>query len=226
MRPLFAAALAAVGCAPTYAPPVRSPHAGAPARAREGDVVLGGAALGHLSGAPRIGGPTVGIGLRDWVALEGGADIFRDEWVMGWAGARFTHAPNRYARHHYAGDLETGLGLGFGGQLCGNDRDGACEETDDRSAYDRFAGGALLGLGVSGHFAFFSVFARTRLQLTRAQGIPPTLWAALGPGLQFRVAETVDLYTQVTYGGYVNSIDATSGLFWEFGVAIRIPTPL
>jgi hypothetical protein len=164
--------------------------------------------------------------VRDWVALEGGADFARGQWGMGWAGARFTHAPRRDDRIHYASDLETSLGFGWGGELCGNGsefRD--CKETDDREAQDRMAGGGLLGIGVAGHFAFFAVFARSRVQLTSARGVPPTLWGTLGTGFQFRIARIVDLYAQASFAGYTNRLDATHGFVYELGIAIRIPPP-
>ena len=209
-----------VGCAPTYAPPIRAPHAGAPARAREGDVVLGGAAAGIIPGGiPQYGGPSLSYGVRDWVAVEGGADFGANDWTMGWAGARFTHAPRRHARIHYAGDLETALGAGWGGRCRDVDR------CDHRPPSARRAGGALLGAGVSGHFAFFSLYGRGRLQATRADGIPPTLWGTIGPGLQFRIGDTVDLFSQVSFAGYTNRLDATYGFVYEIGVAVRIPTP-
>lgn len=219
--PLPLLGLLVAACHPTYAPPVRTPHYGAPSRAQEGDVVVGGAAAGGPVGV--MGGPTLEYGLRDWVSLEGGADINRGQWTMGWAGARFTHAPHRHWKNHVAADLETGAGLGWGGQLCGNDPEGDCSKTDDREFHERLAGGGLLGGGIGGHFSFFAIYARARAQLTGATNVPATFWGTAGGGVQFRIAERVDLFTQASYWAYTNRVEWIGSWIIDLGIAIRIP---
>ena len=211
-------AIATVGCTPTYAPPVRSPEFGAPGRTAEGDVTVGGAMVGLHAPAPAMGGPMIAYGIRDAWAVEGGADL-ANSWRMGWAGVRYTHAPRRHSKHHLAVDVNAAGGGGVGGELRGNG-----DEGDGLSAFDRVAGGGLLGLGVAGHFSFFSVFARGRGQVSTATGVPVTGWWTTGGGVQFRIAETLDLYAQSGPSGYVNRIESDWGVFTEFGVAVRIPT--
>lgn len=215
---LALAAWTTLGCSPTYAPPVRSPEFGAPGRTAEGDVAVAGAMVGLHAPAPTMGGPMVAYGVRDAWAVEGGAD-FAGAWRVGWAGVRYTHAPRRHSKHHLAVDINTAGGAGVGGQLRGNGSDG-----DGRSAFDRTAGGGLLGVGVGGHFSFFSIFARGRGQVSAATGVPVTGWWTAAGGVQFRIAETVDLYAQSGPSGYVNRVEDNWGVFTEFGVAVRIPT--
>ncbi len=161
----------------------------------------------------------VAYGLSDSWALEAGAD-FGNSWRMGWGGARYTWAPRRYAKHYLAIDSHAALGAGVGGTLGGNDGD----DSDGRSAFDRVAGGGLAGAGVAGHFSFFSVFARVRGQLTGATNVPATGWWTAGAGIQFRIAQTVDIYAQSGPSGYVNRADQIWSVFTEAGLAIRIPT--
>ncbi len=175
--------------------------------------------VGLHAPAPSFGGPMLAYGLSDAWAIEAGGD-FSDAWRMGWGGARYTWAPRRHAKHYLAVDAQAALGAGAGGELWGNDG----EESDGRRAFERFAGGGLLGAGVAGHFSFFSVFGRARAQVTKATNIPTTGWWTVGGGIQFRIARTVDLYAQSGPSGYRNSIDDAWGTFTEAGVAVRIPT--
>lgn len=215
---LAVASLAALGCAPTYSPPVRAPEFGAPGRTAEGDVAVAGSMVGLAAPAPMMGGPMVAYGVRDAWAVEGGADL-SESWRMGWAGVRYTHAPRRYSKHHLALDINAAGGGGVGGEVRGNGEDG-----DGRSAFDRVAGGGLVGVGVAGHFSFFSLFARGRGQVSTATGAPVTGWWTAGGGVQFRIVETLDVYAQSGPSGYVNRVENAWGVFTEFGVAVRIPT--
>lgn len=185
-------------------------------------MVGGAAAAATMTDVPRYGGPMLTYGLRDWVSVEGGADFGDDFWRTGWGGARFTFDPRPAAKYRFAGDLESALGFGWGGAFCGDDD---CEGDDGLSPYERKAGGGLLGTGVAGHFSFFAVFARARAQLTKADNVPPTLWGTIGGGIQFRIADRVDLYNQYSFAGYTNRVDQLYGAVYEIGVAVRIPTP-
>ncbi len=211
--------LAMGGCAPTYAPPVRTPEFGAPGRTAEGDVAIGGSMVGTgYVPTPQFGGPMLAYGIRDAWSVEGGGD-FGEAWRMGWAGARFTHAPRRYAKNYLALDVNAAGGGGLGGELRGNGEDG-----DGRSAFERVAGGGLLGAGVAGHFSFFSVFGRARGQVTKATGVPTTMWWNAGLGLQFRLWKSLDLYVQTGPAGYSNAVEDEWSFVSEAGIAVRIPT--
>lgn len=212
----------AAACTPTYAPPLQTTHGGAPARVAEGDLALRGSAVG-LQAAPSMGGPALSYGITDAWAVEGGGNFSTGAWGLGWAGARYTHAPRRFAKHYLALDVHGAGGMGWGGSLRGNQED---EGSDGLRASERVAGGGALGVGVSGHFSFFSIYGRTRAQLTAATNVPATVWGDFGAGVQFRILKTVDLYSQATWFGYGNQ---TERLFfrvpaYEVGIAVRIPT--
>jgi hypothetical protein len=217
------------GCAPTYAPPVRSPHYGAPGRLSEGDVEVAGGAAGFFS--PTAGGGWLGYGVRDWISVEAGADGSELGWGMGYAGVRLTHAPRRDAKFHAAFDFETALGAGAGGSRCGNknkdEEASSCDGNgtpDGRSWRERGAGGAVVGGGAGYHLGPAAGFVRGRLQLTGATNVPATLWSSVHAGLQFRIARTVDLFSSFGHSGYYNQIDHLHGWTLDFGLAIRIPT--
>jgi len=212
-----------VGCTPTYAPPLQTAHGGAPARVAEGDLAVRGSAVGFPEAPPSMGGPALAYGVRDSVAVEAGGNA-SGGWGLGWAGVRYTHAPRRHAKHYLAIDVHGAGGAGWGGELRGNTdpEDGG----DGRRAIERVAGGGALGAGVAGHFSFFSVFGRVRGQLTGATNVPATVWADGGLGMQFRIAKTVDLYTQAMWVGYRNRVEHVrfSVPLYEVGIAVRIPT--
>jgi len=220
----------APGCYSTYAPPLQGAHGGAPARVSEGDLAVGAAATGTR--LPSIGGPSLSYGVRDWVAVEAGGNFSRGAWGMGWVGPRFTHAPRRYAKNYFATDLHVAGGAGWGGERCGNPDSQSssaptrndCLSVDGRSSFDRVAGGGAFGLGIAGHFSFFSVYGRVRSQLTAATNVPATYWGSGGAGVQFRIARSVDLYAQGTAGGYANRYDDARFYLYELGVAVRFST--
>lgn len=208
------------GCAQTYAPPLQSIHGGAPARVAEGDLALQGGAVGY--GAPSIGGAGLSYGLRDSWAVEVGGNMSHRDWGMGWAGLRYTHAPRRYAKNYLALDVQLAGGAGWGGRA----DEFLSGPVDGRDPLDRIAGGGALDAGVAGHFSFFAVYARARGQLTGATNIPATLWGDAGVGVQFRIARSVDLYTQAMWAGYRNRLDNLHfrAPLYEVGFAVRIPT--
>lgn len=207
---------------PTYAPPLQAAHGGSPGRVSQGDVALRGSALVH-SGPPTIGGPALSYGLRDELAVEAGGNISGGSWGLGWAGLRYTHAPRRYAKNYLAIDAHGAGGAGWGGELRGNSD--PVDGGDGLRTEERVAGGGAIGAGVAGHFSFFSVFARARTQLVAATNVPATVWGDVGAGVQFRIARTLDLYTQVMWVGYRNRVDHLRfGPVFDVGIALRIPT--
>lgn len=216
VRALLVAALFLGGCA-AHAPPVRSLGYGAPGRLRQGDLEIGG---GFASvPTPAAGGGWIGYGVRDWAAVEVGVDGSIGSWAMGFLGGRFTHAPHRERKLHFAIDGELGVGLGAGGYANCLANQAVC---DERRWSDRLALGSYLGGGAAYHFSFFALYARARAQPTIAEGLPFTLWGQAQGGVQFRIARTLDLFSSVGVAGLVNGRrEDAVGLVWDLGVAVH-----
>jgi hypothetical protein len=216
IRGLTITALLLGGCA-AYSPPVRSLGYGAPGRLRQGDLEVGGGFA--AAPVPAAGGGWIGYGVRDWAAVEVGADG-SSGWGMGFLGGRFTHAPRRERKLHGALDGELGVGLGAGGtpEYCEPDR----TDCDRRRWHRRIAAGGYLGGGAGYHFSFFSLYARGRAQPTIADGLPLTLWCQAQGGFQFRIARTVDLFSSAGIAGFVSARrDAPAGFVWDLGVSVH-----
>lgn len=203
------------GCA-AYAPPVRSLGYGAPGRLRQGDLEVGGGFVGAL--VPAAGGGWVGYGVRDWAAVEVGADGSRG-WGMGFLGGRFTHAPHRDRKLHGALDGEVGVGLGAGG--AGAPSGDGEMSGDSRRWQDRLALGGYLGGGAGYHIDFFALYARGRVQPTIAEGLPGTLWGQAQGGFQVRIARTVDLFSSAGAAGFVTGPANRVGWVWDLGISVH-----
>src|SRR6185312_11108517 len=202
------------GCSPTYAPLVRAAQYGAPARLTEGQVEVGGSVGGF--GLPNVVVPHLAVGLRDWVSLEGGANFNiggnRDSWALGFLGSRFSLAPHREQRVHFIGDLELGLGGGIGGARAGNEMASKdCMSCDGLVATDRTAWGGYGGVGAGVQIAWFSLYARTRVEASTATNVPATLWPSASLGLEFNIVKKVALTLAGGYLGYTNSADTEHG---------------
>jgi hypothetical protein len=176
----------ALGC-DSFSPPVRGAMYGAPGRLREGQVEAGTYFAGAAeTGSPIIGVPSFGVGLRDWVAIEAGSNIYLQSssthgWALGFLGPRFTWVPHRDAKFHFVGDLELGAGVGVGG----DDRSGLaatpeCQQMpsscDLRTSWDRLAWGGYQGLGIGITEGDITFFLRARIEETGAVNMPFTLW--------------------------------------------------
>jgi hypothetical protein len=222
--PLGGLVASLLGCAPTFAPPVRSATQGAPGRLSQGDIEISGGGAGFVT--PAAGGGWLGYGIQDWLAVEAGADGAPGGWGMGFAGIRLTHAPARKNMFHLAFDFESALGVGAGGVRCGNldPESTSCRGADGRPWYERAAGGGLVGGGAGLHMGPVAAFTRSRVQVTRATAVPTTCWTTVHGGLQLRIAGTVDLFSSVGHTGYWNERDRAHGISLDFGLAIRIPT--
>lgn len=218
LAPLLALALPA--CT-SFSPPVRSPGYGAPGRLREGQLELGGGvALPGAAGAG-AGGPYVAYAVRDWANVEASAEFNHGNWALGSLGGRFTHAPNRHKKLHYALDGEVGLGMGAGGiQSCGP-YSATKEPCDGRRWNERLAFGGYAGGGFGYHFSFFSLFARVRLQGSVADGLPATGYAVAQGGMQFRIADRAALHGSVgAYGVRAAQVAVDGDLYWDVGLSI------
>ena len=217
------ATVGAAGCNLYYAPPIRAVQYGAPARLEEGRVEVGGTAGGLF--LPDVGGPHLAVGVRDWVALEAGGNFFldagRQSWAMGFVGPRFSYAPHRAERVHFISDLELGVGAGVGGVRDSNSpvtKD--CPQCDGRTGYDRVAGGAYGGIGLGLQIAWFSVYARTRLEESSATNVPTTLWPSASLGIEFNVKKRVALTLAGGYIGYTNAQDTEHVWFYQMGLTV------
>lgn len=114
--PLLAAPL--LSACVSIAPPVRTGHYGAPGRVEAGMVEV----AGDVAYGPDLaGGPLVGYGITDKLAIEGGAELGQGTRAIGWAGVRYTPLPPdpRAGRSPaLVLDVEGGAGAGVGGRRC------------------------------------------------------------------------------------------------------------
>ncbi len=221
----LAVAVGLSGCNAYYAPPLRAVQYGAPARLEEGRVEVGASAGGLI--VPDVVSPQIGVGIRDWVAIEAGgnftADVGRQGWALGFIGPRFSYAPHRERRIHLISDFELGVGAGVGGVRDSNaapSRD--CQDCDGLSGYDRVAGGGYVGFGVGAQIAWFSLYGRARLETTTATNVPTTAWPTLSVGMEFNLRKVAALTLAGGYIGYVNAIDRASAWFYQVGVTFFI----
>lgn len=213
-RTLVLILLVAPACM-SYAPPIRSPGYGAPGRLREGQLELGGG-VAH-PGQPGSGGPYLAYAVRDWANVELGGEFGNKQHALGFLGGRFTHAPRRDRKLHGALDGEVGLGFGVGGHHYAGP---TADPSPARAWYTRPAAGLYAGGGAGYHFSFFSLFARTRIQGSVADGLPATLFGVIHGGMQFRIARHVDLHGS---GGWFNALQARDAIgygFWDVGLAV------
>ena len=183
-------------------------------------------------GIPFVGGPTVAVGVRDWVAIETGANLYapwdrNDQglWGMGYLGPRFTKTLHRDSSSVLAFDFEAGFGAGAGG-ACGTN----CAPTSNDPKVpppkaapwtDRPAFGGYQGIGFGGTYKWFGAFLRLRLEESTATGLPLTLWPSAMLGAQFEVSKNVSFYLGGGYMGFFNGQDHENGFFDEIGVILR-----
>jgi hypothetical protein len=216
MRTFFPALLGSLlltCCSPTYAPPVRTTHFGAPGHLQGGKLELaGGVSFNNVA----CGGPTIAFAPADWLQLEGGVDLSRNdsEWSMFFGGLRLTLNHNE-EEASAAVDMEFGAGTGNGGEYEGDEY---LETGGERSARGLYAGA---GIGINADW--FSLFLRGRHQVTWAEGIPETSWWTFIIGIQATICDYVNIY--IAGGGYkyTNPVDEHSAGIFETGLSIEIP---
>ncbi len=219
----LAVAVALGGCNAYYAPPVRAFQYGAPARLEAGRVEVGGTAGGFA--IPDIGGPHVGVGITDAVAIEAGGNFWldagRQSWAMGWLGPRFSYAPHRERRVHFIGDLELGAGVGVGGVRDSNSSlSDHCMDCDGRSGLDRLAGGGYGGIGLGVQIAWVSLYARARVEMSTADNVPTTVWPSASVGAEFNYRKKFAVTIGGGYIGYVNGSDHIDAWFYQLGAVM------
>ncbi len=216
-----------LGCAPTFAPPMRSTHYGAPGRLAPGDGEVAVSGSVYQNGAI-----TGGIPLSRNLRLEIGSDagFGSGRWTLGVAGLRWTlpigsqastgdEPSASYQRKGPYLDVEGGFGLGVGGELS-DEGEGLHALSEVGNPWDRFAGGIYAGAGL-GYWVvdWFALFGRVRLQIAAASQIPETLWGSSAFGIEFRYS-AVSLYLATGVGGYSNRKDQEFGVLGEGGLSI------
>jgi hypothetical protein len=220
--------LAAAGCTPVYAPPVRGVAYGAPGRVQAGDVEIGGTMAGVY--APNAGSAHIAVGVHDWVSLEAGGTFAAAPtgpqsgslvMAMGWIGPRFT-LPRRPYGVSLLLDAELGLGAGVGGELCAsNAKEVTVCDRDHLSPSSRGAFGGYQGMGLGLAYRWFSFYGRTRLEESAATGLPTTYWPSAMLGFGFDLAPKVSLDIGGGYLGYFDTKDSQSGWFYQTGLTVR-----
>ncbi len=201
--------LVCASCTATYAPPVRYFTPGAPGRIKAGDYEVG---FSFFSAS-------LTTGLYDWLSTEVGVE-YQALSVMGFTGFRLTASASKYL----VSDFEFGAGLGLGGSRCGNqeydDAYASCT-WDGLDSLDRFAGGGYFGLGARLGTDELSMYFRGRGELTKATGVPLTVWAGGLMGLHVTLGRLLGIHCGFGYGGYWNEIDSRGSILLEFGFAFR-----
>lgn len=239
--PSGAAALAALvassGCVPpTFAPPVRTAHFGAPARLTRG---LGAVYAAAGTSGARYGTLGLSVPVRGGLRVEASGDA-SEYSATGSAGLRYTHLAGRLGM-----DAEFGFGLGAGGALCGNKADTSrpCENgqrasasgapampylyPDGLDAWDRIAYGGYAGFGFGARpWSWVEVYLRGRLQLTRSTNIPTTLWGTALGGVQLKLGP-VDLHAALGWSCYFDERDQNNAALLEAGITVpfRVGAP-
>lgn len=202
-------------------PPIRTGHYGAPGRMEAGMVEANAGAT--WSGLEISGGPMLGYGITDAVAVEAGAEAGSSERAIGYAGVRYTPLRPEGRDFAFTLDLESGVGAGVGGS------DFNCDPQVDEtcvSGWQRTAGGGYLGIGIGGKIKWFSPWLRVRTQASVAEGIPITSLTTAGVGVQFSIARLAHIYLGT--GAYVLVNQYNSFWGWAYldgGLSFTIATP-
>lgn len=215
----------ALGCQPTYAPPVRTPSYGAPQALDRGEKSVAAGVNYVLSG-----GSQLAVGVTDRLAVEAGTDHY-DNWHMGSLGVRYSAVDGRRRGRLVRGafDVEAGGGAGIGGTLCGGDAreeldpaDECWRHADGKEWFERAAGGGYLGYGVGLHIAWFAIYGRVRGQLTGATNVPATLWGTAALGVQATILRFGYIYLATESFAYRNLLDSERGwVVLDGGIGVR-----
>ena len=200
-------------------PPIRTGHYGAPGRMEAGMVEASGNVT--WSDVDLAGGPMIGYGVRDDLAVEGGAEVSSWARAIGYAGIRYTPLRPEGRDFAFTLDLEGGVGAGVGGRHC---EEGLCESA--AQDWRRPAGGAYLGLGIGGKIKWFSPWLRVRTQASAAEHVPITSLTTAGGGVQFSIFSLAHLYLGT--GVYLLANQNIAHVGWGYidaGLSFTIATP-
>ena len=162
------------------------------------------------------------IALRDDLQLEGGAFHIPDRLTMGFVGLRYAplNVHQRVGHLKPTLDLESGWGVGRGGQRCYPEQE-VCDDVDWKR---RAAAGTYLGWGMGFNAAWFDLFFRTRWQMTLADNVPLTHWLTAVLGVQFTLWGHLKLYFIGGAVCYDNAEDYAASFLGEAGVSVVINT--
>ena len=212
--------LSVAGCNPTYAPPIRAVTYGAPGRLPQGRMEISGAALVPWA----VGGPQLAVGIRDWLAVEGGANLYlldgHQRWTLGHGGLRFTASQSRSLPARLAFDFELGAGGGLGGVVHGNDPGDA--SSDGRAWNDRIAWGGYQGIGFGLHARWFAIYLRGRVEESTATNVPLTIWGSGTLGLDFDIVHRVVLSVAGGAAGYWNNTQSQAGVLGQAAITVYL----
>lgn len=167
------------------------------------------------------GGPMVGYGVTDAIAVEGGAEVGGNQRAIGYAGIRYTPLRPEGRSFAFTLDLEGGAGAGVGGRRC--DAEG-CESPAQN--WRRPAGGGYFGIGIGGKIKWFSPWLRLRTQASIAEGVPITSLTTMGGGVQFSIASLAHIYLGT--GAYFLANQNITFWGWGYidgGLSFTIATP-
>jgi len=211
MRP-HAAFLLLAACAPTYAPPVRAIHGGAPRP------TLGSLQIDVADADGVVPGVAGRLPLSEHLAAEVGGDVAADfapdlgaSWKMGHAGLRASTALG----DRLAADLDLGGGVGSGGAH-------AVAGEDNSKAANALAWGGYLGAGIGGHGDLVGLYARTLVELTasRDDRLPITRWGSLIGGVQFGSGGGARVRIAAGAAVYDNQREARAAPILEIGLEL------
>jgi hypothetical protein len=167
------------------------------------------------------GGPMVGYGVTDAIAVEGGGEISSSAAAIGYAGVRYTPLRPEGRSYAFTLDLEGGFGAGVGGTRC---EYGICET--NAQDWRRPAGGGYLGIGIGGKIKWFSPWLRLRTQLSAAEKIPVTSLTTAGLGVQFTINDFAHIYLGTGVYLLANETIVLVGQgYLDGGVSFTIATP-
>jgi hypothetical protein len=200
----------------SIAPPIRTGHYGAPGRMQAGMVEAAGGAT--WADAAVNGGPMVGYGVTDAVALEAGGELGSYDRGIGYLGVRYSPLRPEGRSRAFTLDVEGGAGAGVGGP---------CSSEDEPCVpWSRPAGGGYLGLGIGGKIKWFSPWLRVRTQLSVAEHVPYTSYTSALAGVQFSIGELAHLYLGT--GTYLLAFQGDTYWGWAYldgGLSFTIATP-
>ena len=228
--PVLWFALHGMGCAYVYSPMVRSAPPRAPADLAPDEGDLHGGVLFHPSSlvtpAGTLGG-SIPVG-RD-VHLEIGGNL-GPQWAMGHAGLRKTfRGPLDGMRTRPVADVAVGGGAGAGGGYSsggytynGEYHEGMLAGYDSRPWTERPAGGVYVDAGIGARIdSAVTPFARARLTLSFAAGLPHTLWLEVGGGVSLRPGRgPIGIHLSASYLGYSNIADRVDLIVIGTGLSV------
>lgn len=238
----FAAAAAAVlGCASTYAPPMRTPTSGAPGRLGKSEAEIGLGLGSYTPGggvlvAPPFLGPELAFGLADWISVEANGEWRDDRSLVGVGGVRFTPSSFLKPGNRFAMDLAVGAGAGMGGIICEDagtlsDSELRCDggvERDGRDWTARTVVGGYLDMGFGWIVKQRSrsrtaLFLRPRVEYSTATGLPDTIWVLTTFGPHFTLLDRIEIHFSVGPSIYLLAPGVYHGDFlFELGLAVRL----